>query len=302
MKSVIFLITLSLHLGRSQAEANGATQCINTQATNPNQITVPPSPAGASLQPQVSNSPIWGSSSTGPVSEPNNQAVPTAVTNAKNASSASPSNSSSPVNTSTTPDPTNAFGNATNLTPQAAGGTVTPSCQTNNSESYFMSQNIEWRDSKFDISDSNGTISYIITNQIEGLNLTKNEAVVQNATTGEKKVRIDVSVHSCGFDQKYEADDGAIFNLKTRFFLPDRWRIYRNSVKYTYKRAAMSLDGDIVESKTGRVVASVSTRVASSLVAGSSKQLRLTSDDTIPTWDLIALLVAAKTRVRRCGY
>jgi hypothetical protein len=62
-------------------------------------------------------------------------------------------------------------------------------------------------------------------------------------------------VKHCGFGQTYEADDGTTFILDTRAFLPDRWYIKDANSEYTFKRHALSLQGNILENQ--RIVADV---------------------------------------------
>lgn len=168
-----------------------------------------------------------------------------------------------------------------------------------NSAVYRMSENISWETSNFTIYDKNGTSAYQITNQNSSGNLTANELIVEDSVTGEKKLRINTRVKACGFGQTYEADDGTTFRLDPRAFLPDRWYIRNNSTEYVYKRGALSLEGNIVENE--RIVAEVSVhRNATEKL--KYKQITLTTDGSIPPWDLVALMAVVKTRVKHCGY
>ncbi|POW09652.1 hypothetical protein PSTT_06636 [Puccinia striiformis] len=178
--------------------------------------------------------------------------------------------------------------------------TTTTANSPNVSSIYVMNQDISWTNSNFSIYEQNGTVAYQITNQYAGANLTAKEFIVRDAITGEKKLKIDARVKACGFGQTYEADDGTTFRLDPRAFLSDRWYIKNENSEYTFKRAAMSIQGKILENE--RMVAQVTTGENPTSASNSKKQLTITSDGSIRPWDLVALMALVKTRVHACGY
>ncbi|PLW42652.1 hypothetical protein PCANC_07249 [Puccinia coronata f. sp. avenae] len=171
---------------------------------------------------------------------------------------------------------------------------------TNGSAIFYMEKDIQWTKSNFTIYNHNGTAAYTITNQYAAGNLTAKEFIVADAISGEKKLRVDSKVKHCGFGQTYEADDGTTFILDTRAFLPDRWYIKDANSEYTFKRHALSLQGNILENQ--RIVADVQIVTNVSASATPKKQLSLMTDGSVRTWDLIALLALAKSRIHSCGY
>jgi len=198
----------------------------------------------------------------------------------------------------------------TTTSSSSTNGTTTTTSLTGNSGSFnavgssifVMDRDISWsHSSNFSIVDQNGTVAYQITNQYANTTLAAKEFIVQDALSGEKKLRIDARVKACGFGQTYEADDGTTFYLDTRAFLSDRWYIKDSNSVYTFKRHAMSLQGNILENE--RLVAQVTAQKNStSSNSSSKKQLTVFSDGTIRPWDLIALIALASIRIRACGY
>ncbi|PLW30630.1 hypothetical protein PCASD_17770 [Puccinia coronata f. sp. avenae] len=168
---------------------------------------------------------------------------------------------------------------------------------TNGSAIFYMEKDIQWTKSNFTIYNHNGTAAYTITNQYAAGNLTAKESSSPTLSSGEKKLR---KVKHCGFGQTYEADDGTTFILDTRAFLPDRWYIKDANSEYTFKRHALSLQGNILENQ--RIVADVQIVTNVSASATPKKQLSLMTDGSVRTWDLIALLALAKSRIHSCGY
>jgi len=199
----------------------------------------------------------------------------------------------------------------TTTSSSSINGTTTTTSLTRNSGSFnasgssifVMDRDISWSHSyNFNIYDQSGTVAYQITNHYANTTLWDTEFIVQDAISGEKKLRIDTTVKACGFGQTYEADDGTTFYLDTRAFLSDRWYIEDATTRYTFKRHAMSLQGNILENE--RLVAWVTAQnnSTSSSSSSSKKQLTVFSDGTIRPWDLIALMALASTRIRNCGY
>ncbi|WAQ86572.1 hypothetical protein PtA15_7A298 [Puccinia triticina] len=263
MNSLILAISLALIVGRSAGQSSPTLDPTGQQSANDAIMNGAPTPVPA-MSPSGATTPTVG--------------VPAAGVNATAA-----------VNGT-------AVVGSTNSTSTTANGFL-----LNSTASVFvMEQNINWSNSNFSIYDKNGTVAYQITNHYAGVNLTAKEFVVQDAMTGEKKLKIDARVKACGFGQVYEADDGTTFTLDPRAFLSDRWYIKNESSDYTFKRAALSMEGKILENE--RMVAQITARANSTSTSSSTKQLTVTSDGSIRPWDLIALMAVVKTRIATCGY
>jgi len=200
---------------------------------------------------------------------------------------------------------------APTTTSRSTNGTTTTTSLTRNSglsdasgsSIFVMDRDISWSHSaNFSIVDQNGTVVYQITNHYANTTLAIKEFIVQDALSGKKKLRIDARVKACGIEQTYKADDGTTFYLDPQAFLSDRWYIKDIHSEYTFKRDAMSLQGNILKSEqlVARVTAQNNSTSSSS--SSSKKQLTIISDGTICPWDLIALVALASIRIRKCGY
>ncbi|EFP86830.1 hypothetical protein PGT21_021490 [Puccinia graminis f. sp. tritici] len=270
MKGLIVTISVALLISRSPCEASPNLSPTGQQSTNDAIMNGAPTPV---------------------------------ATNTTRATNSTYGNQVAGVNSTSALNPTAAPVNATAVTGSTNGTTVMGNSYSLNSTAssiYVMERDINWTDSNFSVYNQNGTVSYHITNRYAGANLTAKEFIVQDAITGQKKLKIDSRVKACGFGQTYEADDGTTFRLDPRAFLSDRWYIKNESSDYTYKRSALSMDGKILENE--RIVAQVTTRTNTTATSGSTKQLTVTSDGSIRPWDLIALMAIAKTRIATCGY
>ncbi|KNZ46431.1 uncharacterized protein VP01_726g4 [Puccinia sorghi] len=288
MKGLIITISVALIMGRAQGQTSPALSAPNQPpSTNGSVLSAGAAmPAGLSTSTPVaanttatttlkSTDTSGGQLTNGTLTALNDTAAPTTTT----------SSSSSTNGTTTT---TSLIGNSDSF--NATGSSI-----------FIMDQDISWSHSaNFSIVDQNGTVAYQITNQYANTTLAPKEFIVQDARSGEKKLRIDARVKACGFGQTYEADDGTNFILDPRAFLSDRWYIKDANSEYTFKRHALSLQGNILENE--RLVAQVTAQNNSTSSSSSKKQLTIMSDGTIRPWDLIALIAVATTRIRQCGY
>ncbi|CAH7672340.1 hypothetical protein PPACK8108_LOCUS7150 [Phakopsora pachyrhizi] len=201
-------------------------------------------------------------------------------------------------------------GTATNSSIQSTGligsynGTISPSKNTSMfSEVYTLDYSIKWDESDFNVYGQNGKVEYTISNKVEGVNMSKKEFVVKEATDGQAKVRIDANNKFCGFGKTYTSDDGASFTIDPRMFLPDRWFIRQSNVTYVFKRFAMSLNGDILDVENKRLVAQVKVDKANTTSEEKKKKMIiLNSDGSISGWDLVAFIAVVRNRIRQCGY
>ncbi|OAV93667.1 hypothetical protein PTTG_06571 [Puccinia triticina 1-1 BBBD Race 1] len=268
MKSLIITISLALMIGGSACQSSPTLSPTGQQSTNENGEPTP----------------VPAMNANGANSTIGTQAAGVNATAALNAT-AVPLNGTS-------------VSASTNGTSSTAGNNFL--LNSTASSVFVMEQNIDWSSSNFSVYDKNGTVAYQITNHYAGVNLTAKEFVVQDAITGQKKLKIDARIKACGFGQTYEADDGTTFTLDPRAFLPDRWYIKNEDSDYTYKRSALSMEGKILENE--RVVALITTRGNLTSTSSSTKQLTVTSDGSIRPWDLIALMAVVKTRIATCGY
>ncbi|POW10095.1 hypothetical protein PSTT_06289 [Puccinia striiformis] len=193
----------------------------------------------------------------------NGVATPVSMNTTTTANSSNGVTSTSALNATATPMSGSAVSGSTNGTSLMENGSPVNSTV---SSIYVMNQDISWTNSNFSIYEQNGTVAYQITNQYAGANLTAKEFIVRDAITGEKKLKIDANENS----------------------------------EYTFKRAAMSIQGKILENE--RMVAQVTTGENPTSASNSKKQLTITSDGSIRPWDLVALMALVKTRVHACGY
>ena len=265
MNSLITTISLALLIGRSACQSSSNLSPVGQQSAN-----------DATM---------------------NGVATPVSMNTTTTANSPNGVTSTSALNATATPMSGSAVSGSTNGTSLMENGSPVNSTV---SSIYVMNQDISWTNSNFSIYEQNGTVAYQITNQYAGANLTAKEFIVRDAITGEKKLKIDARVKACGFGQTYEADDGTTFRLDPRAFLSDRWYIKNENSEYTFKRAAMSIQGKILENE--RMVAQVTTGENPTSASNSKKQLTITSDGSIRPWDLVALMALVKIRVHACGY
>jgi hypothetical protein len=94
---------------------------------------------------------------------------------------------------------------SSNSTVEARPGLTIESVATNNtslvgtssslnstvSRTFVMDEAIHWTHSNFSVFNQNGTVVYQITNQYAGASLTAKEFIVEDAISGEKKLRLD---------------------------------------------------------------------------------------------------------------
>jgi len=293
MKGLIITISAALMMGWAQGQASPAPSAPNQPASTNDPTLI----AGAAMPAGLNTStPAAGNMTTST----------TTTLNSTNTSGGQPTNGTlaAALSGTSAPSTTNSSSSSTNgTTTSTAWIGSTGSFNSSGSSIFVMDRDISWsHSSSFNIYDQNGTVAYQITNHYANTTLAAKEFIVQDALSGEIKLRIDAKVKWCGFGQTYEADDGAIFYLDPRAFLADRWYITDDNSEYTFKRHAMSLQGNILENE--RMVAQITTQSnsTSSSSSSSKKQLTITSDGTMRPWDLIALVALASIRIRKCGY